>query len=158
MILYHGSNTEVKNPDLKYSRRSLDFGTGFYLTSSIEQAQSWAKRVVNVKRSGSPTVSVFETGNGFDRLEILRFDTADAKWLSFVASNRSLSYKGRDYDAVIGPVANDTTFDVLSFYMSGIINVDIALQMLMPQKLKDQWVIKTEKGLKEIIFREAFSV
>lgn len=29
MILYHGSNLEIKQPSLKYSRSSLDFGSGF---------------------------------------------------------------------------------------------------------------------------------
>lgn len=44
MILYHGSNTEVKNPQILRSRRLLDFGAGFYLTSDYEQAKKWAIR------------------------------------------------------------------------------------------------------------------
>ena len=39
MILYHGSNVEVKNPKIIQSKRLLDFGTGFYLTSDYEQAK-----------------------------------------------------------------------------------------------------------------------
>lgn len=36
MILYHGSNVEVTRPRLIPSKRLLDFGAGFYLTSDLE--------------------------------------------------------------------------------------------------------------------------
>ena len=42
MIVFHGSNLEVKNPRLIPSKRLLDFGAGFYLTSDFEQAKKWA--------------------------------------------------------------------------------------------------------------------
>jgi len=37
LILYHGSNVEVKQPKLIHQSRGLDFGAGFYLTSSEER-------------------------------------------------------------------------------------------------------------------------
>ena len=40
MILYHGSNVEVKEPKIIKTKRLLDFGTGFYLTSDFEQAKN----------------------------------------------------------------------------------------------------------------------
>jgi len=42
MKLYYGSSVSVSNPDLSISNRTRDFGNGFYLTSSLEQAISWA--------------------------------------------------------------------------------------------------------------------
>lgn len=39
MILYHGSNVEVKELKIIKTKRLLDFGTGFYLTSDFEQAK-----------------------------------------------------------------------------------------------------------------------
>ena len=44
MIVYHGSNQHVENPDVKHSLRNLDFGSGFYVTTVKEQAEKWAKR------------------------------------------------------------------------------------------------------------------
>ena len=41
MILYHGSNIEVREPQLLKTQRNLDFGKGFYTTSDFEQAKSW---------------------------------------------------------------------------------------------------------------------
>ncbi|MBR4985706.1 MAG: DUF3990 domain-containing protein [Proteobacteria bacterium] len=61
MILFHGSNQPIVKPLLHYSRSSLDFGAGFYLTSDFEQAEKWAKRVSKIRDSGSPVVSVYET-------------------------------------------------------------------------------------------------
>jgi len=46
MLLYHGSNVEIQKPDLKMSRKYLDFGAGFYLTSNNEQAIQFAGKVV----------------------------------------------------------------------------------------------------------------
>lgn len=39
MILYHGSNVDVKEPKIIKTKRLLDFGTVFYLTSDFEQAK-----------------------------------------------------------------------------------------------------------------------
>ena len=37
-VLYHGSYCEVKEPDLDKCAKRKDFGQGFYLTTSKEQA------------------------------------------------------------------------------------------------------------------------
>ena len=39
MVLYHGSNVEVRDPRLLKTQRDLDFGKGFYTTSDLEQAE-----------------------------------------------------------------------------------------------------------------------
>ena len=59
MLLYHGSNVEVSNPQILESDRRLDFGKGFYLTSSYEQAKRWAELTVKRRETGKATVSVF---------------------------------------------------------------------------------------------------
>lgn len=38
MTIYHSSNCIVKKPDTKHSRKDLDFGIGFYVTTIKEQA------------------------------------------------------------------------------------------------------------------------
>ena len=44
MILYHGSTVPVEKPEIRISESFLDFGTGFYTTTSLQQAERWAKR------------------------------------------------------------------------------------------------------------------
>lgn len=43
-ILYHGSYTEVNQPDTTHSRRNVDFGQEFYTTPLKKQAEKWCKR------------------------------------------------------------------------------------------------------------------
>ena len=148
MILYHGSNIEVTKPQIIVSNRALDFGAGFYTTSSEDQAIRWAKLQALRRGKGIPTVSVYE----FDdtkttALSVLRFPSADGDWLRYVTDNRKSVYSGEKYDVVIGPVANDNTMPVISDYMAGIINEETALILLKPQKLADQYAFLTWKGL-----------
>lgn len=49
MILYHGSNIEIKEPRIPIQDKGRDFGFGFYTTTIIEQAERWAKRTARIK-------------------------------------------------------------------------------------------------------------
>lgn len=53
IFLYHGSYCEISTIDLTFSRRALDFGKGFYLTSSYQQAVSYIPSAVkkNIRRN-----------------------------------------------------------------------------------------------------------
>lgn len=107
MILYHGSNIVVEKPKIFQSDRRLDFGTGFYLTSSYEQAERWA--YLTVKRRGAGKQII--TSYCFDEeilssLKVLQFEGASVEWLKFVANNRNVENFADDSDIVIGPVAN----------------------------------------------------
>ena len=41
MKLYHGSNIIIKQPRLLQPTRTLDYGSGFYTTTSEQQAREW---------------------------------------------------------------------------------------------------------------------
>ena len=126
MLLYHGSNIEVSNPQIIESDRRLDFGKGFYLTSSYEQAKRWAELTVKRRGTGKGFVSVFEFDDtSISDLKILHFTQAQKEWLEYVTMNRkNLNIPNDDYDVVIGPVANDRTMPVISLYFSGIYDIE----------------------------------
>ena len=42
--VYHGSIEEVRNPEIRQPNHSLDYGSGFYATTSYEQAKKWVER------------------------------------------------------------------------------------------------------------------
>ncbi len=151
MKLYHGSTVEVKEPSTSFANRALDFGAGFYLTSSRDQAERWARTVARRRRNGTAVVSVFEfdkkTVGENNGLSVLTFPRANEEWLEFVVANRQLSYTDKVYDIVIGPVANDSTIDVINRYMSGEYTRSIAIQLLEPQNLTDQYAFLTEKAV-----------
>ena len=160
MFLYHGSNVSVIKPQLVNQTRGLDFGYGFYLTTNEEQAIRFSKIVFKRNKSGSATVSKYE----FDmdaaekKLSILKFDKADAQWLRFVAENRLKTYNGKDYDMVIGAVANDTVMPTIQLYLNGFLNEEAALITLKTSKLADQICLKTEKALSLLNFSNAFEI
>lgn len=157
MKLYHGSNIAVQNPQILESDRKLDFGTGFYLTSNLEQAERWAKLTQARRENGTATVSVFEADEKIlNTLNVLHFQKADKSWLEFVTQNRkNVAQQNDSYDVVIGPVANDRTMPVISLYFSGIYDADETVKRLLPQKLNDQYTFKTEKSLTALNFIEA---
>lgn len=155
MILYHGSNIKVKRPKIIKTKRLLDFGTGFYLTSDYEQAAKWAIRTTNRREDGIPTISVFRFDeNGVDMLNVLSFSSPNKEWLKYVSANRTDKSMEDLYDIVTGPVANDQAIRTVNNFLKGYFTEDIAIQLLLPQKLKDQYVFKTEKALSALCFKE----
>lgn len=113
MILYHGSNVEIREPKLLYSRTSLDFGAGFYTTTDMDQAEKWARHIARIRQQGTPIISVFELENEQIRcLSILKFERAERSWLDFVVKNRTGQIVNCSYDIIAGPIANDRTVDV----------------------------------------------
>ena len=153
MLLYHGSNVTVEKPNIIQSERTLDFGTGFYLTTDFEQAKRWAILTTSRKKEGIPTVNVFEIEDKV-KLKVLKFNGPDKEWLEFVTNNRKNKNYKNDYDLIIGPVANDNTMPVINLYVNGVYNEKEALKRLLPQKLKDQVVFKNTKALKYLNFKE----
>lgn len=157
MILYHGSNVEVSSPVIITSNRALDFGAGFYTTSSFDQARRWAELQARRRNAGVPIVSCYELDERvvFRDLSVVRFESPDAKWLQFVADNRTGAYSGEKGDLVIGPVANDNTMPVINDFIAGSIDEATALVLLKPQKLVDQYAFLTAAALGHLVFAEA---
>lgn len=159
MILYHGSNVEVKEPKLIPSKRLLDFGAGFYLTSDFEQAKKWAIRTAKNRESGMPTISIFDIDeDDFEKLEVLIFEAANVEWLKYISANRMGKFTEGAYDVVVGPVANDQAIRTVNNYLKGYFPEDVAIQLLLPQKLKDQYVFRTERALAALRFMEVKTV
>lgn len=159
MLLYHGSNVKVCKPKIIKSKRLLDFGIGFYLTSDFDQAKKWAERTANRRNEGLPQVSVFQLDESkINLLKLLVFESADIDWLNYVSKNRTDEYFSDTFDIVIGPVANDQAFRTVNNYLKGYFSQEIALELLLPQKLKDQYAFKSKKALSHLKFKEVRSL
>ena len=59
MIVYHGTTEIIEKPDTKHSKKYLDFGKGFYLTSFENQAKKWAFRK-GLRQEKLAIVNVYE--------------------------------------------------------------------------------------------------
>ncbi|MDR2891498.1 MAG: DUF3990 domain-containing protein [Deltaproteobacteria bacterium] len=158
MKLFHGSNLEVVSPKIRPNLRALDFGAGFYLTSSEAQALGWAKTVRRRRGAGTPTVSIYTLQDEkLSALQVLRFETANGDWLDFVVRNRKEQPLEIAYDLVIGPVANDATIRVIDDYIDGVYTKEEAVRRLLPQNLTDQYAFLTEKALALLSFERSYA-
>lgn len=159
MILYHGSNVEVREPKLLKVQRNLDFGRGFYTTTDLQQAVTWAKRTARIRKTGMPCVTVYEMEDEkLQALQVLRFEKPDEQWLAYVTANRKNKPDFDIWDIVMGPVANDQTMPVLVLFLDGYLTEAEAIARLLPQKLKDQVTFKTEEAIAGLRFQEVIRI
>jgi hypothetical protein len=163
MKLYHGTNVRFEIPKIIQPNRALDFGAGFYTTTDISQAKSWANVVVRRSGKGIPLLNIYELEENFwSQLHIKHFETTNNEWLDFVCEHRLEIYQGDNFDLIIGAVANDNTMPVLQTYLDSIkaneedrdFFSQVALRQLRANKLTDQVVFKTEKALQFIKYME----
>ena len=118
IILYHGtiarSATEIvqNGIDLSLGRPNVDFGRGFYTTTSRMQAQKWAEVVADGEGETPAIVRVTMRRASLSRLRTLAFvrGTPDATdYWSFVSHcRRKLQrspYTDQYYDVVYEPIA-----------------------------------------------------
>lgn len=61
-------------------------------------------------------------------------------------------YKGKDYDLILGPMANDDVYRTFTFYTAGILTKEQALEQLKIKKLYDQLVLTSVKALSYLRF------
>lgn len=153
MLLYHGSNVLVDEPKIIATKKGLDFGAGFYLTSSYEQAKRWAELKKGRSNKGVATVSVFEIDDDrLSNLKIMTYPKPDRSWLEMITANRIKHPYDIDFDVITGPVADDETNRTISFYFQGMYTAEETLKRLLPERLKDQYTFKTEESLTHLKF------
>lgn len=159
MRLYHGSNVEVRKPNLRYGRINTDFGRGFYTTTNAEQAERWTQIKLDRAKTGKRIVSVYEIDDAIlnsPNLKIREFHGVDEAWLNFVVDSR----KGikHDYDLVFGPVANDKVFTTVNLYESGVLDAPAAIAQLKAYKTYDQLSFHSARVIGALKFVESYEV
>lgn len=158
MIVYHGTTEVIENPDVNYSKKYLDFGKGFYLTTYEEQAKKWALRKA-LRRQKSAIVNVYELKDELDDANILSFDNEDEQWLDFVCACRKGELINQDYDIIIGNVADDDVFKTVDMYFRGLWDKQKVLKELRYYKMNDQICIVNQATLNAVLkFKEAYEV
>lgn len=154
MKLYHGTNVEFENIDLKKCRPNKDFGRGFYLTDIRKQALAMAVRRCEIEECGMPVVQAYEfdkemLSNGMLNVKI--FDDVSREWAEFILLNRKArGRKSHDYDIVVGPVADDGVVYQLNLYMQRLISIETLVKELTYRKLNRQYLFGTDKAIKQL--------
>ena len=172
ITLYYGSYAEVKNIDLSLCSAGKDFGKGFYLTADYKQAVRFVKTAVGkAEKNGIVGIDLTE---GFvssfkfvakKNISVFEFDSADREWLHCVVAHRRNGFlleerkKWQDFDIIAGKIANDTTNSAITAYINGAYGKigseaadAIAMQLLLPNKLKEQICFRTQESLQCLSF------
>ena len=158
MKLYHGSDVIVDTPQIRKPNRTLDYGSGFYTTTSYDQAEKWVRRKLG-ENTPCGYVCVYEINEqDLANLDVLRFDSPDELWLDFVMANRTNKEFEHKHDIVYGPVANDKVYAAFGLYESGIFNKQELIRELRAYKLVDQMLFHTEKALSKLTFVESIKI
>ena len=160
ITLYHGSNCIIRQPEIREPNRTLDFGKGFYLTSSKEQATDWVRRKIelNTFSKGYVNEYSFQRNDAMQTLRVKTFDHPSDEWLDFVMANRRHPQYTHDFDIVIGPVANDRVYTAFALYEGGSIGKDTLIAELRTYRLVDQYLFHTEQALPYLTFLTSFQV
>lgn len=156
MKIYHGSLEVVEHPMILQPDRLLDYGKGFYATTSERQAWEWVERRMRERQADSGYVNVYEFDEKkLEELKTLVFSEPTEEWAEFVMANRTKREFAHDYDIVYGPVANDRVYLQFGLYESGAIGVETLIRELKTYKLVDQYLFHTEKALAALHFIDA---
>jgi hypothetical protein len=175
MLLYHGSYCEVKTPELTKCASFKDFGRGFYLTSSREQAENF----INTSLRKAKAQGLVEETQNYgvlstfcfhqrDAVSCYLFQNADADWLHCVVGHRkSNTFPNvvdmmKKYDVIGGKIANDATNVTILTYLVGAYGTigsaeadNLCIGRLIPERLKDQFCFRTDVGLECLSFVES---
>ena len=152
MILYHGSNVDIESIDLSRSSVGKDFGCGFYLTASKEQAERMGLRRARLY-GGEKVVSSFEFDEKAAReagMSIKDFESYSKEWADFILANRKNDTRTQihDFDIVHGPVANDDVGYQIRRLLAGMITIETFLEELKYKEgITYQYFFATERSV-----------
>lgn len=171
-ILYHGSYCIVSHPDLSKCAAMKDFGQGFYLTTSRQQAESFVR--ASIRKSAAQGVIAADQQYGYvskfrfhnqQELNLFVYPTADREWLHCVVGHRKpgtfpdIVGKMDQYDIIGGKIANDKTNVTITTYLIGGYGElgsnsadEICIGLLIPERLQDQYCFRSEKSLHSISY------
>lgn len=157
--LYHGGSHIIENPEIREPNRTLDFGKGFYVTSSQNQAERWVKGHLKGKfKVGYVNSYEFDMELIPSEFKVKVFPKADEEWIDFVLANRLTLGFQHDYDIVFGPVANDNVYAQITLFEGGIISKQSLIEELKAYKLVDQYLFHTERSLQFLYYVSNYPV
>lgn len=154
ILLYHGSKKGINGNIKPISREKCDFGKGFYMGTSPEQALTI---ICDFEDSKFYIVSI-------EQKNLLTTNIpTDINWAMLVGYNRGKmqKIKGNSFynkyanmtngkDLVIGSIANDRMFFVIDNFFMGNITDNALISSLSSLELGEQYVALTQKACDSI--------
>lgn len=163
VVLFHGAKKDFSLPIdfLSNSKATNDFGVGFYLGETFEQAANY----ISVLNRNFVYCFCLNT----KKLKIYKFGV-DTEWMIAIAYHRGWleNYKNSplvekivgklsSYDIIIAPIADNRMFDIIAEFVEGEITDEQCKHALSATNLGFQYVLKTGKALGSIeLLREMY--
>ena len=169
MIVYHGSEQIIQKPVYNGSKRTNDYGYGFYTTANIELAKEWA-----CAKNETGFANTYEAD--LDKLKVLYLNSQEyniLNWLAILTKYRtywqksSIAEEAKDYlqehffidpsayDVIIGYRADDSYFSFAQDFIAGTISLSKLSMAMRLGKLGEQIVFKSEESFRHIRFINA---
>ena len=164
MHIYHGSDHIIEHPEYNGSKRTNDYGLGFYTTESLDLAKEWA---CGNGENGFANCYEFS----MDGLRVLNLNSSDyhmLNWLAILTKYRgywqksSIAEEAKDYlqtnffvdpepyDVIIGYRADDSYFTFAQDFISGAISYAKLTEAMRLGKLGEQIVLKSQAAFDRI--------
>ena len=169
MIVYHGSEHIIELPVYNGSKRTNDYGCGFYTTKSPELTKEWA---CSDNRDGFANRYELDL-NGLSILNLNVPEYTILNWLAILAryrtywQNSSIAEEAKNYlhehffidpsgyDIIIGYRADDSYFTFAQDFISGAISLEKLSEAMRLGKFGEQIVLKSRESFTHIQFTGA---
>lgn len=156
-LLFHGPKKNISFPiDLNHSKINNDFGVGFYLGETFEQATTY------ISNSDVNVVYAFQLNT--NNLKTYHFHV-NKEWMLAIAYYRGWinEYKNHPFiqkivnnanniDVIIAPIADNRMFDLITEFVNGEITDLQCEHALAATNLGSQYVLKSKKALNNLLF------
>ena len=155
MVLFHGSKCGLSDISVAGSRDNCDFGNGFYLGQTYNQALSFVceydKASVYSFKYSLEGMKCLEFACSLDWMIAICFFRGTIRNYAKSEKVRAVIDKVEKADVIIAPIADNKMFYVMTQFAEGEINADVALHSLSASRLGLQYILKTEKALKNLV-------
>ena len=162
IVLFHGAKGEIVGDiDARHSSISNDFGSGFYLGETLPQAATW---VAGVSES---SVYCFYFKPKPDMKELVF--PVSREWMYAILYYRHAFHRKKvpeevanivkqveEADYIIAPIADNKMYEILNQFIRGNITDEACLHALSMTDLGNQYVLKSDKAIRSLQFRDRF--
>ena len=160
LVLFHASKKGLSLIDYNKSRKSCDFGTGFYLGESYDNSLDFVCDYYD----SSIYSFIYELKN----VKVLEL-APSLEWMLIICYYRGQLEKNKDNkiivelikkveesDVIIAPIADNRMYYIMTLFVNGDINENVAIEALIAANLGNQYVLKNEKALSKLDFVEKY--
>ncbi|MBO7078529.1 MAG: DUF3990 domain-containing protein [Bacilli bacterium] len=155
VVLFHGSKRGINEQlDLEHSKEVNDFGKGFYLGESFEQAATYI--------AYSKSHYIYSFLLNLSGLKIVEFNV-EQEWMFAIAYYRGWLDKYKDHvrikrirekvenaDIIIAPIADNKMFDLIDEFVTGMTTDLQCEKALSVTNLGFQYVAKTQNAINQL--------